>query len=79
MLAADKVCIVCVCVCVCVIYNPQLSYISINSLSGTFSQLFSLCVLSRVRLSAGPGSSFHGIFLTRILEWVAISYSRGSS
>ena len=26
-----------------------------------------------------PGSSVHGIFLARILEWVAISYSRGSS
>ena len=26
-----------------------------------------------------PGSSFHGIFLTRILEWVAIPFSRGSS
>ena len=26
-----------------------------------------------------PGSSVHGIFLARILEWVAISRSRGSS
>ena len=26
-----------------------------------------------------PGSSVHGIFQTRILEWVAISYSRTSS
>ena len=26
-----------------------------------------------------PGSSIHGIFQSRILEWVAISYSRGSS
>ena len=26
-----------------------------------------------------PGSSVHGIFLARILEWVVISYSRGSS
>ena len=25
-----------------------------------------------------PGSSLHGIFQARILEWVAISYSRGS-
>ena len=25
-----------------------------------------------------PGSSVHGIFQTRILKWVAISYSRGS-
>ena len=26
-----------------------------------------------------PGSSVHGIFKARILEWVAISFSRGSS
>ena len=26
-----------------------------------------------------PGSSIHGIFQARILEWVAISFSKGSS
>ena len=26
-----------------------------------------------------PGSSVHGIFQARILEWVAISFSRGSA
>ena len=26
-----------------------------------------------------PGSSVHGIFQVRVLEWVAISFSRGSS
>ena len=26
-----------------------------------------------------PGSSVHGIFLSRMLEWVAIPFSRGSS
>ena len=26
-----------------------------------------------------PGSSVHGIFKARVLEWVAISFSRGSS
>ena len=26
-----------------------------------------------------PGCSIHGIFQARILEWVAISFSRGSS
>ena len=40
--------------------------------------------LSRVRLwdprdRSPPGSSIHGIFQARILEWVAISFSRGSS
>ena len=29
--------------------------------------------------SRQPGSSIHGIFQARILEWVAISYFRGSS
>ena len=28
---------------------------------------------------SAPGSSVHGIFQARILEWVAISFSRGSS
>ena len=42
------------------------------------------CVLSRVRLvtpqtTAPPGSSVHGISQARILEWVAIPFSRGSS
>ena len=41
--------------------------------------------LSRVRLFATPwtdsppGFSIHGILQARILEWVAISFSRGSS
>ena len=26
-----------------------------------------------------PGSSIHGIFQARILEWIAIPFSRGSS
>ena len=26
-----------------------------------------------------PGSSVHGIFQARMLEWVAVSFSRGSS
>ena len=41
-----------------------------------------VCVLSRVRLFANPmdcslpGSSIHGIFQARTLEWVGISISR---
>ena len=49
--------------------------------------LMHACMLSRfshVRLCnpmdcSTPGSSVHGIFQVGILEWVAISYSRGSS
>ena len=41
-------------------------------------------LLSHVRLCdpmdcSLPGSSIHGIFQARVLEWVAISFSRGSS
>ena len=44
----------------------------------------SACVLSHVWLCdpmnyIPPGSSAHGIFQARILEWVAVSFSRGSS
>ena len=48
-----------------------------------------LCVVWAMRLVVSdslrpmdcnpPGSSVHGIFQARILEWIAISYSRGSS
>ena len=43
-----------------------------------------VCVLSRVQLCdpidcSPPGSTVHWIFQARILEWVAIFYSRGSS
>ena len=46
------------------------------------------CVLTRSAVSSSfwpqglyslPGSSVHGIFQARILEWVAIPFSRGSS
>ena len=35
--------------------------------------------LSNPRDCSLPGSSVHGIFQARVLEWVAISFSRGSS
>ena len=41
-----------------------------------------VCLLSHGRLfvdCSPPGSSVLGIFQARILEWVAISYARGSS
>ena len=44
-----------------------------------------VCVLSRIQLfcepmdCSSPGSSVHGSSQARILEWVAISFSRGSS
>ena len=38
-----------------------------------------LCDLMDVTPPWMPGSSLHGISKARILEWIAISYARGSS
>ena len=46
-----------------------------------------VCVYARSVMTASllphglylPGSSVHGIFMARILEWIAVTYSRGSS
>ena len=59
-----------------------LTWVSVSDLVN--SQSLYVCVLSRVWLldtsACNPlGSSVHGIFQARILEWVAISYSTGSS
>ena len=56
-------------------------------LSEVSQSISHMCVLSRfscVQLCdpmdySPPGSSVHGIFQARILEWVAISFSRQSS
>ena len=56
-------CSVCVCVCVCVHAHAR-------------SVMCGLC--NPVDCSP-PGSSVRGILQARILEWVAIPFSRGSS
>ena len=55
--------LLCVCVCVCV---------CVGSITQSYPTLCNLMDYSP------PGSSVHGIFQARILEWVAISYFRGS-
>ena len=49
----------------------------------TYRQICYGCVcvqsLSCVQLCSPSGSSVHGIFQARILEWAGISFSRGSS
>ena len=37
------------------------------------------CLVTGIQLCSLPGSSVHGIFQPRVLERVAISFSRGSS
>jgi len=58
---------VCVCVCVC----KLLSHVQL------FANPWTLC--SPPAHSAHQNSSVHGILQARILEWVAIPFSRGSS
>ena len=66
-------------------FSPTLWQFSPNSTSFFFKQLqvkWSHSVMSdslRPMDCSPPGSSIHGIHQARILEWVAISFSRGSS
>ena len=77
---------VCVCVCVCVRAHNKIK------IQGSFVHLdkeVNICCCFLVAKScltfcdpmdcSLPGSSVHGIILARILEWLAISFSRGSS
>ena len=65
-----SVSIVCVCVCVCVYMRAHMCVLS------RFWLFVTLCDSLNFSL---PGSSVHGIFQARILEWVTSSYSEGSS
>ena len=62
---------ICVCVCVCVCARAHA-----RMCAHMLSHVLTLCNPVDCSLL---GSSVHGIFQARILEWVAISYSRGSS
>ena len=53
---------------------------SLNKLDCYCCLLAKLCpTLCHPMDRSPPGSSVHGIFQARILEWVAISFSKGSS
>ena len=44
------------------------------------SEVIQSCLTLRDPMDCSlPGSSVHGIFQARVLEWVAISFSKGSS
>ena len=86
---------ICVCICICVyiyiyiyiMFWIQVLYFLVCDLClySLKSTLNSACSLSHVQLFCNPmecslpGFSVHGIFQARILEQVAISYSRGCS
>ena len=55
-------------------------YFSITTLSEWVSEVAQSCpTLCDPMDCSLPCSSVHGIFQTRVLEWIAISFSRGSS
>ena len=57
----------------------SLSCIKVYLLPTTWSEVAQLCpTLCDPTDSSLPGSAIHGIFQVRILEWAAISFSRGS-
>ena len=64
-----------VCMCVCVHVRAR-AYT--HSHTHTLSAQWCLTLCNPTDCSP-PGSSDHGIFQARIIEWVAISSSRGSS
>src|SRR5574337_21007 len=53
-----------------------LQCMKVKSESEVAQSCLTLCDLMDCSL---PGSSIHGIFQARVLEWVAISFSRGPS
>ena len=66
------------CVCLCFTYFTQCNYFQILSICLLYQLLLFSCQVS-IWLLQSHGSSVHRIFQARILEWVAISSSRGSS
>ena len=65
------ICVICVCICVCVRTGV---FVYVNMLVA--QSCWTLC---KSVDSSPPGSSVHGILQVKILQWVAIPFSRGSS
>ena len=61
-----------ICACVC-IYTHIYIYLSVCNKCTQFLVVSDCDPMD----CSTPGSSIHGIFLSRVVEWVAISYSRG--
>ena len=71
---------VCVCVCVCVCTQEYINMYMCIYEHGSKSEVAQSCpTLCNPMDCSPPGSSVHGIFQARVLEWVAISFSGGPS
>ena len=70
------------CMCVCFLYIQVRVHMYIYTLNmkESESEVAQSCLTLCDPMDCSlPGSSVHGIFQARVLEWVAISFSRGSS
>ena len=71
---------VCVCVCVCVCTHTYTQLSSFPAIEVKWNEVTQSCpTLCDPMDCSLPGSSIHGIFQARVLEWGAMSFSRGSS
>ena len=71
--------LVCVCVCVCARVCTRAQLSSFPAIEVKWNEVTQLCLTLCYPMDCSlPGSSVHGIFQARVLEWVAISFSRGS-
>ena len=69
-----------ICMCESLCYPPETITTLLISYEVKWSEVTQSCpTLSDPMDCSLPGSSIHGIFQARVLEWVAISFSRGSS
>ena len=64
--------------CCLILPNSVFLFLHIRC-AGACSVIQSCLTLCNTREYSWPGSSVHGIFQARILQWAAISFSRGSS
>ena len=76
----------CVCVCVCVYLIFKHLKAKYNTTSANRGKISIVVLVAQLCPTlcdpmdcSPPGPSVHEIFQARILEWVAISFSRGSS
>ena len=60
-------------------YNRQPDHLREDTAFESESEVAHSCPLPPHGLQPAPGFSLHGIFQARVLEWVAITFSRGSS
>ena len=69
---------------------PLIAFLCVDTLLSSYLLYLKLCESESEVAQSGPtlcdpmdcslpGFSVHGIFQARVLEWVAISFSRGSS